>query len=64
MPRPTSSASGRSPIQLNAGELEITENVTIAGSGPDVTTVGGIGLTERVFTITNTSTVDITGMTA
>ena len=50
-------------IQLNAGELEITENLTIAGVGAGLTTVGGVGLTERVFTITNTSIVDISGMT-
>src|SRR5688500_18970190 len=31
-------------IQLNAGALGITENVTIAGAGAGVTTVGGVDL--------------------
>ena len=33
-------------VQLNAGELAITDDVTIAGSGADVTTVGGNELAE------------------
>jgi hypothetical protein len=56
-------AVGPLPVQLNAGSLVISENVTIAGSGAQVTTVGGVDLSDRVFTITNTSVVDLSGMT-
>jgi hypothetical protein len=50
-------------VLLNAGDLGITENVTIAGAGAEVTSVGGVTLEDRVFTISNTSVADISGLT-